>query len=64
MYPIGIDSKYLNPRNLDLLFQKSFHLLAAPPVGISFCRNSTFRNRGLQRSTRVGIDGKRGFTMK
>ena len=49
MYTIGIDSKYLNPRNLDLFFQKSFHFLPAPPVRISFCCNSTCTNRTLNR---------------
>ena len=63
MYTIGIDSKYLNPRNLDH-FSKNpsisylHHLYGLAfviilPVGI-----------GLQRSTLVGIDSKGGFTMK
>ena len=63
MYPIGMDSKYLNPRHLDLfsknlsiyylhhLYRLAFVVIL--PVGI-----------GLQRSTPVGIDGKGGFTMK
>ena len=57
MYPIGIDSKYLNPRNLDLfsknlsifylhhLYRLAFVVIL--PVGI-----------GLPRSTPVGIDSK------
>ena len=63
MYTIGIDSKYLNPRNLDLFSNNPsiFYLhhlyglafVVILPVGI-----------GLQKSTPVGIDGKGGFTMK
>ena len=63
MYPIGIDNKYQNPRNLDLFSKNlSIYYLHHPyklafviilPVGIR-----------LQRSTPVAIDGKGGFTMK
>ena len=63
MYTIGIDRKYLNPRNLDhfcknpsIFYQHHLYGLAFVvilPVGI-----------GHQRSTPVGIDGKGGFTMK
>ena len=63
MCTIGIDSKCLNPKNLDHFFKNPsiFYLnhlyglafVVILPVGI-----------GLQRSTSVEIDGRGGFTMK